>query len=72
MFFMKKFLFTLLILTIGVPVLKVFVTVGNHDLLLSREMTADYYMKEPEKFSGIITLLVQTIYLKKEILFLLR
>ncbi len=45
MFFMKKFLFTLLILTIGVPVLKVFVTVGNHDLLLSREMTADYYMK---------------------------
>ena len=49
---MKKFLFTLLILTIGVPVLKVFVTVGNHDLLLSREMTADYYMKRTRKILG--------------------
>ena len=32
--------------------LKVFVTVGNHDLLLSRDMTADYYMQRTRKILG--------------------
>lgn len=32
--------------------IKVFVTVGNHDLLFSKEMTADYYMKRVGKTLG--------------------